>query len=138
MIEKGRRWSDTVCLRQTVPSVGGGQDPIGTFSSARCIDYSKSWTRALPRLAISLPITVLIALPAMGWTSTLVAFLPAVEYSPLIRLSVGVLAWIGVALVSFSIFWRPAISRNAKIELRRVLRTERLTAAPTPTVTNTP
>jgi len=119
MIEKTGRWSDTVCLRRTAPTSGSGQDPLGAFSNARCVDYSKSWTRALPRLAISLPITLLAALVAAQQTSTLAVSLPAVIWASLVAL-----VFVAVALVSYSIFWRPAVSRNAKIELKRVLRAE--------------
>ena len=61
MIEKAGRWSDTVCLRQTAPAARGGQESLGAFGNARCIDYLKSWTLALPRLAISLLIVLLAA-----------------------------------------------------------------------------
>jgi hypothetical protein len=102
MIEKAGRWSDTVCLRHTSSAHQSSQDPIDTFSNARGIDYSKSWMRALPRLVISLPVVLWLAF-MIGSMTTGLMFIP-------------------VALMFYSMVWRPAVSRKAKIELNRVLR----------------
>jgi hypothetical protein len=101
MIEKAGRWPDTVCLRHISPGDESGQGSPA-FRNARCISYSKSWTRALPRLALTLPIFFLIAQFVLG--------------SPFIS--------VPVALILYAIFWRPAVSRNAKIELHKVLRAQ--------------
>ena len=140
MIDKGRRWSDTVCLRNTACTPGSGQDRVGAFGNARCIDYSKSFRRALPRLAISLAIVILIALLIAVFTVSGGSILLYITLSKIgvwngtvsdvILLSVLSLVFAAVALTSYSIFWRPAVSRSAKIELSRVLRAEHLTAFP--------
>jgi hypothetical protein len=105
MIEKAGRWPDTVCLRHSSPADESGQGSPA-FRNARCISYSKSWTRALPRLALTLPIFFLIAQFVLG--------------SPFIS--------VPVTLILYAIFWRPAVSRNAKIELHRALRAKPFTS----------
>lgn len=116
MIGKAGRWSDTVCLRRTSSAAGSGQESLGAFSNARCIDYSKSWTRALPRLVISLPLILSLAIKGTNFI-----FRPAYPLG-VISLLVSYVVLIGVAVSSYSIFWHPAVSRKAKIELRKVLR----------------
>jgi len=114
MVEKGERWSDTVHLRYTARTPGSDREAIGVFENARCIEYSKSWMRALPRLAVSLVIILLVApLPSLFifyfWK---VGVLPH-----------GLVFFI-LVLISCSIVWSQAVSPNAKIKLRRVLRAE--------------
>jgi hypothetical protein len=136
MIEKAGRWSDTVCLRQTAPAARSGQESLGAFGNARCIDYLKSWTLALPRLAISLLIVLLAAFVITVFTifgGSLVLYVIGVlpsETSDAILYSALGLVFVVVALISYSIFWRPAVSRATKIELRRMLRSEHLTSLP--------
>jgi len=114
MIEKAERWSDTVHLRYTARTPGSDREAVGIFENARCIEYSKSWMRALPRLAVSLVIILLVApLPSLFifyfWK---VGVLPH-----------GLVFFI-LVLISCSIVWSQAVSPNAKIKLRRVLRAE--------------
>jgi hypothetical protein len=136
MIEKAGRWSDTVCLRGTAPTAGSGQDRLGAFGNARCIDYSKSWRGALPKLAISLLIVLLAAFVIAVFIifgGGLALFLIGVlkdETSNVVLLSALGLVFVVVALISYSIFWRPAVSGTTKIELRRVLRAEHATSIP--------
>jgi hypothetical protein len=111
MIAKAGRWSHTVRLRDAGRAAAPEPDGPGTFSKAHCIDYTKSWTRALPRLLAFFPITLFAAI-VLGAAVNL-----------LFNIGGGVL--IGILLVlplSFSILWRPAINRRAKIELSKVLR----------------
>lgn len=136
MIEKAGRWSDTVCLRQSAPAARSGQESLGAFGNARCIDYLKSWTLALPRLAISLLIVLLAAFVIAvftifggGLVLYLIGVLPS-ETSNVILYSALGLVFVVVGLISYSIFWRPAVSRATKIELRRMLRAEHLTSLP--------
>jgi hypothetical protein len=136
MIDKARRWSDTVCLRRTAPTVGSGRDPLGAFGNARCIDYSKSWEEALPKLAMSLLVVLLAAFVIAVFITLaggLALFLIGVlkdETSNVIVLSALGLVFAVVALISYSILWRPAVSRATKIELRKVLRAEHATSLP--------
>jgi hypothetical protein len=136
MIEKAGRWSDTVCLRGIAPAAGSSRDPLGAFGNARCINYSKSWEGALPKLAISLLIALLVAFVIAVFIifgGGLVLFLIGAlkdETSDVILLSALGLVFVVVALISYSIFWRPAVSRTTKIDLRRVLRAEHLTSLP--------
>ncbi len=118
MIAKAGRWLDTVCLRHTAPPTASGQDPLDAFTKARCIDYSKSWMRALPRLVISLLITIPAAEVIVIVVVNTFDFLNTFFF--LIFLVVGV--------ILNSIFWRPAVSRNAKIELNRALRARPFTS----------
>jgi hypothetical protein len=136
MIDKAGRWSDTVCLRRTAPAAVNGQEPLGAFGKARCIDYSKSWREALPKLAISLLLVLLaafvIAVFTIFWGGLvlyLIGVLPS-ETSNVILYSALSLVFVVVALISYSIFWRPAVSRATKIELRKILRAEHLTSLP--------
>jgi hypothetical protein len=122
MIESAGRWQDTVCLRRILPGAKSIQDSPGVFSNAHGIDYSKSWTRALPRLAISLPIVIMGASLIME-TINGVARFQSSWITALVYLFSLVLA-LALVIPFFSIFWRPAVSRNAKIELRKVLRPE--------------
>ncbi len=119
MIEKAGRWPNTVCLKHTSLAARRRQDSLDAFSNARCIDYSKSWTRALPRLAISLPIALFAAFVIGGYVSSQMTFPPG-----LIHLLVEGLVYVAITLIFYSVFWRPAVNRNAKIELKRVLRPE--------------
>jgi len=134
MIDKARRWSNTVCLRNTAWTPGSAQDPLGPFGDARCIDYSKSWRRALPRLAISLAIVILTALlitvfTVMGGSILLFIVLSKIGVwngtvpDAIVWLILS-LEFVAVALISYSVFWRPAVSRSVKTEVRRVLRAE--------------
>ena len=113
MVEKGKRWSDTVHLRYTPCTPGNDRGSIGAFENARCIEYSKSWMRALPRMAVSLVIILPVAALAA-------LFLLA---SWKIGLLHGLVFFI-LVLISCSMVWSQAVSRNAKIELRKVLRAE--------------
>ena len=130
MIEKAGRWLDTVHLRCTARS---GQDSLGAFGNARCIDYFKSWTGALPRLAISLLIVLLpaalIALPIVLASAGLLSLSGVEVPNQIFEWSV-LLVFIVVALASYSIFWVPAVSRNATVELRKLLRAEHATSLP--------
>jgi len=140
MIDKARRWSHTVCLRNTACSPGSAQGLLDAFGNARCIDYSKSWRRALPKLAISLAIVLLTAVLIAGFTvfgGSMLLFIALSKIrvssevsNTIFELILG-LVFVVVALMSYSIFWRPAVSRGAKIELSRVLRAEHLTPFPT-------
>ena len=56
MIEKAGRQSNTVYLKYIAPAPGSRQELNDTVENARCINYSKTWKGALPRLAISLSI----------------------------------------------------------------------------------
>jgi hypothetical protein len=83
----------------------------------------KSWTLALPRLAISLLIVLLAAFVITVFTifgGSLVLYVIGVlpsETSDAILYSALGLVFVVVALISYSIFWRPAVSRATKIEL---------------------
>ena len=113
MVEKGERWSDTVHLRYTPCTPGNDRGSIGAFENARCIEYSKSWMRALPRMAVSLVIILPVAALAA-------LFLLA---SWKIGLLHGLVFFI-LVLISCSMVWSQGVSRDAKIELRKVLRAE--------------
>jgi hypothetical protein len=106
MINKARRWSDTVCLRNTASALGSVQDPLDTFGNAHCIAYFKSWTGALPRLVISLAIVLLpaslIALPVVLASAGLLSLI-GIEVSNTIFEASVVLVFIVVALTSYSI-----------------------------------
>ena len=121
MIERGRRWPRTVCLRHALPAARSGQDCSSAVSNARCINYSKSWTRAIPKLAISLPIALLAAYLVVHSIANLAQGLP---FSSSQEGRAQVFSILVATLFFHSIFWRPAVSRNAKIELRRVLLVE--------------
>ena len=114
MIAKAGRWSDTVCLRDTAPPSASGQDPLGAFTKARCIDYSKSWMRAIPRLGNS-PEHQHICSRSDSDSSGEHLFL-------------SFLIFLVLVLILNSIFWRPAVSRNTKIELNRALRAKPFTS----------
>jgi hypothetical protein len=139
MIDKSRRWSDAVCLRNTASTLGSGQDRVGAFGNARCIDYSKSWSQALPRLAISFAIVTLTALLIAMFAVSGGSILLDIALSKIgvrndtvfdvILLFVLSLVFAAIAL-TYSIFWRPAVSRSAKIELSRVLRADHPTSFP--------
>ena len=122
MIESAGRWRDTVCLRRILPGAKSIQDSPGVLSNAHSIDYSKSWTRALPRLAISLPIVIMAAFLIMMTINGVARFLNS-WITALVHLFSLVLG-LALVILFLSIFWRPAVSRNAKIELRSVLRAE--------------
>jgi DNA-directed RNA polymerase subunit RPC12/RpoP len=124
MIENNGRWPNTVCLRCTSSDARNCQDSFGAFRDARCIEYSKSWTRALPRLALSLPLGLMAVLFLSAIIGPLGAFLPR-----MIFLIVGCLIVVAAVFMSFSIFWRPAVSRSVKIELKRALRPEHSTSS---------
>jgi hypothetical protein len=140
MIDRAGRWSDTVCLRNTAYTPGSGQDPLDAFGTARCIDYSKSWRRALPRLAVSLALVILTALLIAVFTvsgGSILLFIALSKIgvwngtmSGVILFLLLSLVFVAVALTSYSIFWRPAVSRSAKIELSRVLRADHPTSIP--------
>jgi hypothetical protein len=122
MIEKAERWSDTVHLRYSAPTSGTDRELVGAFENARCIEYSKSWRRALPRLAVSLPIVLFVAF----FPTLFVAFFAMELLFVSVKwflLVIG-LVLVVVALISYTIFWGPAVNREAKIELRRVLQAE--------------
>jgi hypothetical protein len=122
MIEKAERWSDTVHLRYSAPTSGTDRELVGAFENARCIEYSKSWRRALPRLAVSLPIVLFVAF----FPTLFVAFFAMELLFVSVKwflLVIG-LVLVVVALISYTIFWGPAVNREAKIELRRVLKAE--------------
>ncbi|MBB6091338.1 hypothetical protein HNQ60_000184 [Povalibacter uvarum] len=114
MIERGGRWSETVCLKHAPFVDVSDQDSFGGLSRGRCIPYWKSWTEALPRLVVSTAIILLVApLPTMflfyfwraGWAPHTVVYIILV-------------------LISCSILWSPAVSRDARTELRRMLQGE--------------
>jgi hypothetical protein len=129
MIDKAGRWLDTVHLRSTARSA---REFLGAFGNARCIDYFKSWTGALPRLAISLAIAILTAFVITAFTvfgGSIVFFIVLSKVGvwngqmpDVVLFSIVGFVFAVVALVSYSIFWRPAVNRNAKVELRNVLR----------------
>src|SRR5262245_6299505 len=81
MINTAKRWTDTVCLRNIAYTPGSGQDPLDAFDNARYIDYSKSWRRALPRLAVSLAIVILTALLIAVFAVSGVSILLAIALS---------------------------------------------------------
>jgi hypothetical protein len=106
MLDKAGRWPETVCLRLTVP----GKIPAAGFGGVRTIDYTKSWVRALPRMAMGLLILVFVAE---------FFFMAVSAVLPLLLALVATLILVG--WYYYSIFGRPAINRKAKVELRTVL-----------------
>jgi hypothetical protein len=112
MLDRAGRWSDTVCLRLLVP---GKDDPVGGFSGVRTIDYTKSWRRALPRMAMGL--LIVLAAAFFGLVP-----LAAAEIVPpsLFNLVAGITV-IALAAYYFSTFVRPTINREAKVALKAAL-----------------
>jgi hypothetical protein len=110
MLDKAGRWSDTVCLRLLVP---GKDDPVGGFSGARTLDYTKSWKRALPRMAMGLLVLVVAAFLVLMLISQIVP--------PSLSNPVASITLIAVAAYYFSIFVLPTINREAKVALRAAL-----------------
>jgi hypothetical protein len=108
MLDKAGRWPDTVCLRLAVP----GKTPAAAFSGVRTIDYTKSWLRALPRMAMGL---LILVIPAEYSTTGVYLFLPLLGLAPVATLVL--FGW-----YYYSIFGRPAINQKAKVEVRTVLR----------------
>jgi hypothetical protein len=113
MVDRAGRWSDTVCLRPMVP----GKDPVGGFSGVRAIDYTKSWVRALPRMAMGL----LLVLFAAAFVFASVAAL----LSPILGTLSPILATLVIAVAVpayyYSGFVRPTINREAKVALKAAL-----------------
>jgi hypothetical protein len=106
MIDKADRWRETVCLRLAV----SGETPAADFSGARTIDYTKSWLRALPRMALGSVFSFVAAeFPVVAaWALG----------GPLLTLmAIALFAWL-----YYSVFVRPAVNKKAKVELRKVLR----------------
>jgi hypothetical protein len=110
MLDRADRWSDTVCLRLLVP----GKDPVAGFSGVRTIDYTKSWVRAIPRMAIGLLVVLLGAAFFFPF-----AFAAVSAYVSLFL--VGVITVAAAAYYYYSAFVRPTINREAKVALKTVL-----------------
>ena len=115
MLDKTGRWPDTVCLRLLVPNAGG-QNPVGSFSGVRTIDYQKSWVRALPRMVI-------------GFLIVLFAVIPFLAIAPILRADIVVWAVLVIALAYYcAVFVRPSLNREAKVALRTLFREIRATS----------
>jgi hypothetical protein len=114
MLDRAGRWSDTVCLRLTAP----GKEPVGGFSGVRTIDYTKSWKRALPRMAMGL--LVVLAAALFVFTGMGIAMASIVPPPLLLNLTAGITV-IAAAAYYFAIFVRPTINREAKVALRAAL-----------------
>lgn len=115
MIDRADRWSDTVCLRNAALAFGGSLD---AFERAHHIEYTKSWLRALPKLVLAVPFTLLVAL--------FIAIPVAIGAdSGLFMLSILLLG-----STSYSLFWRPAIDRGAEGALEIAVRTRIATPPP--------
>jgi hypothetical protein len=106
MLDRAGRWSDTVCLRLTAP----GKDPVGGFSGVRTIDYTKSWRRALPRMAVGLLVILFVAIFFLSAMSLLVPFSVA-----------AVITVVAFPTYYYSVFVHPTINRKAKMALRAAL-----------------
>ena len=117
MIDNVGRWSDTVSLRLFAPNASPSKDPFGGSTSARLIEYRKSWVRALPRMGIGL-VTVLIVCVFLA--GPLLLIVPI-----FMRSSALILTYAVSAYAYYSAFVRPTINREAKSALRAVLRTGR-------------
>jgi hypothetical protein len=111
MLNRTGRWSDTVCLRLLVP----GKDPVADFKGVRTIDYTKSWVRAIPRMAMGLPVVLFAA--GFFFVFMLAALSAYVSF-----FLIGVITVAGAAAYYYSAFVRPTINRKAKVALRTVLR----------------
>ena len=107
MIARASRWQNTVCLSLSVP----GKEPVG-FADVHTITYSKSWTRAIPRMAIGFLFLVYVGILFFSGLSLLIGSLLGL----LISLAV-------IAAYYYSVFVRPSINRSAKLALRTLLRT---------------
>jgi hypothetical protein len=110
MLDRAGRSSDTVCLRLLVPD----KDPVAGFSGVRTIDYTKSWVRALPRMAMGLLIMLVAAVLVL---MLIVQIVPRSLFNLVAGSTV-----ITLAAYYFSIFVRPTINREAKVALRAALR----------------
>jgi hypothetical protein len=117
MIGSADRWSNTVCLRNLSSTVTDTV-PVDAFSRARHIGYTKSWIRAIPKLIIAVPFTLFSAV-----------FL-SVPLVLAFNSGFAMLTILAAASIAYSVFWRPAIDRSAKIALKRALRTGASTVTP--------
>lgn len=112
MIENAKRWPDTVLLRLLCPDGSPSEDLFGSTSTARVIDYKKSWVQALPRILIGLVIFPLVTslVVSVFLSPVLFNFWPALWVLNII-----------IFVAAFSMFVRPTINREARAALRTVL-----------------
>jgi hypothetical protein len=115
MIDSADRWADTVCLRLSVHKTGLGGDSFSDSVGVHVIEYTKSWVRALPRMAMGLVVVLLAVLFLFDQT----LFLMPESLLP------HVLTFFFIASVNaytyYSVFVRPTINKEAKKALRMVL-----------------